>query len=278
MRAEAALVARRRREDVAEMFHLSLKAVDAWWAKWKASRRDALATRPRGERVGEQQVLPEAEQAVGQAILDQRPRVLGLVGLVGQPRTRGQAGALIAKLYRARLTEPKVGSCPRRWELSFQRPDTRAMEQNPQAMRIRHEENWPRSGPRRRPRGLLGDQAGIRSDQVTGRSLPMPGRARDQAHSPTKPAGSSNAANASRTTSAAASTAGASATPSNRTHPAASCIHCITNVPRLAMLARSDSVLGKLRACPALRPRLSRTWQRGRSWGRQPHWQPVRDR
>lgn len=141
MRAVAALVAGRRREDVAEMFHVSLKAVDGWWAKWKAGGRDALATRPRGKRVGEYQVLSEAEQqAVRQAILDHRPCNLGLVG---QLWTRGQVGALIAKLYRVRLTEPKVGNYLRRWGLSFQRPDKRAIEQNPEAVRIWHEENWP---------------------------------------------------------------------------------------------------------------------------------------
>ncbi|WP_405576305.1 hypothetical protein [Streptomyces sp. NBC_01092] len=34
LRAVAALVAGRTREDVAVVFQVSLKAVDNWWAKW----------------------------------------------------------------------------------------------------------------------------------------------------------------------------------------------------------------------------------------------------
>ncbi|MFQ6198189.1 helix-turn-helix domain-containing protein [Streptomyces sp. NPDC000405] len=99
LRAVAALVAGRDREDVAAVFGVSLKAVDKWWAKWQAGGREALAMRPRGNPVGVHQVLGEAEQAV----LDHRPCD---VGLSGQLRTRRLIGDLIAKLYRVQLTEP----------------------------------------------------------------------------------------------------------------------------------------------------------------------------
>ncbi|MFD1662444.1 winged helix-turn-helix domain-containing protein [Streptomyces caeni] len=44
-------------------------------------------------------------------------------------------GELIAKLYRVRLTEPGVGKYLKRWGLSFQRPDKRAVERNSEAVR-----------------------------------------------------------------------------------------------------------------------------------------------
>ncbi|MGX1248369.1 transposase [Streptomyces ambofaciens] len=138
LRAVAALAAGRDREDVAELFGVSLKAVDGWWAKWLAGGREALVTRPRGKPVGVHQVLGEAEQAaVRQAVLDHRPCD---VGLSGQLWTRRLVGELIAKLYRVRLTEPGVGKYLKRWGLSFQRPDKRAVEQDPQAVRRWHEE------------------------------------------------------------------------------------------------------------------------------------------
>lgn len=56
LRAVAALVAGRDREGVPAVFGVSLKAVDGWWAKWRAGGREALFVRPRGKPVGVHQV------------------------------------------------------------------------------------------------------------------------------------------------------------------------------------------------------------------------------
>ncbi|MGW1848964.1 helix-turn-helix domain-containing protein [Streptomyces sp. NPDC001966] len=139
--AVSALVQGRDRVEVAALFKVSVRAVDNWWAKWQADGRDALLSRPRGRRTGEHQFLSEAEQAaVRQAALDHTPCDLGLSG---QLWTRGLIGELIFKLYRVRLTEPGVGKYLKRWGLTFQRPDRRAVEQDPQAVRVWHEETWP---------------------------------------------------------------------------------------------------------------------------------------
>lgn len=171
MRAVAALVAGRTREDVASVFQVSLKAVDNWSAKWLAGGREALVAQPRGRRVGEHQVLDAVEQqAVRQAVLDHRPCDLGLAG---QLWTRAGVGDLIAKLYRVKLTEQGVGKYLRRWGLSFQRPDKRAVEQNLEAVRVWREETWPAIRAKAKAEGgevLFADQVGIRSDQVTGRT------------------------------------------------------------------------------------------------------------
>ncbi|MEU9639240.1 transposase [Streptomyces tendae] len=112
LRAVAALVEGRNREDVAAVFKVSLKAVEGWWAKCQAGGCEALTARPRGRRVGEHQVLSEVEQAaVRQAPLDHLPCDLGFRGRLW---TRGQVGELIAKLYRVRMTEPGVGKYLRR--------------------------------------------------------------------------------------------------------------------------------------------------------------------
>ncbi|WP_404816429.1 winged helix-turn-helix domain-containing protein [Streptomyces thermolineatus] len=88
------------------------------------------------------QVLGEAEQAaVRQAVLDHRPCD---VGLGGQLWTRQPVGELITRLYRVRLTEPGAGKYLKRWGLSFQRPDERAVEQDPR----RAAEREPVSGER----------------------------------------------------------------------------------------------------------------------------------
>lgn len=159
------------------MFQVSLKAVDKWWAKWLAGGRGALVAQPRGRRVGEHQLLSEVEQqAVRQAVLDHRPCD---VGLASQLWTRAGVGNLIAKLYRVRLTEQGVGKHLRRWGLTFQRPDKRAVEQNAEAVRVWHQETWPAIRAKARAEGsevLFADQVGIRSDQVTGRTWGEKGR------------------------------------------------------------------------------------------------------
>ncbi|MDT9699162.1 helix-turn-helix domain-containing protein [Streptomyces sp. P17] len=55
LRAVAALVAGRACEEVADVFQVSLKAVDNWWAKWLAGGRESLVAQPRGRRPGEHQ-------------------------------------------------------------------------------------------------------------------------------------------------------------------------------------------------------------------------------
>ncbi|MFG2426812.1 IS630 family transposase [Streptomyces sp. NPDC048590] len=57
--------------------------------------------------------------------------------------------------------------------MSFQRPDKRAVEQDPEAVARWHAETWPRIRAKAKAEGgeiLFADQVGIRSDQVTGRT------------------------------------------------------------------------------------------------------------
>lgn len=88
-------------------------------------------------------------------------------------------GELIAKLYRVRLTEQGVGKYLRRWGLSFQRPDERALEQDAAAVRRWREQTWPAIRAKAKAEDakvLFADQVGIRSDHITGRTWGEKGR------------------------------------------------------------------------------------------------------
>lgn len=77
------------------------------------------------------------------------------------------------KPYGVRFTEPGVGKYLKGRGLAFQRPDKRAVGQDPEAVRLWHEETWPaiRSRATAENGGVLfADQVGIRPDQVTGRT------------------------------------------------------------------------------------------------------------
>ncbi|WP_246561483.1 winged helix-turn-helix domain-containing protein [Streptomyces roseirectus] len=86
---------------------------------------------------------------------------------------REAAAQASTKLYRVRFTEPGMGKYLKQWGLTFQRPDKRAVEQAPEAVRVWCEETWPAIRARAKAEGagvLFSDQVGIRSDQVTGRT------------------------------------------------------------------------------------------------------------
>ncbi|WP_419931290.1 IS630 family transposase [Kitasatospora purpeofusca] len=176
MRAVAAIQVGRDRRDVAELLGVSAESVADWWAAWQAGGREALVSGRRGRRPGEQQVLaPDEQQGVRQAVLDHQPEDLGLGG---QLWTRAAVGDLIAMLYRVRLTEQGVGKYLKRWGLSFQRPDKRAIEQDPESVRVWREETWPAIRARAAEEGaeiLFADQVGVRSDQVSGRTWAVRG-------------------------------------------------------------------------------------------------------
>ncbi|MGW1156560.1 IS630 family transposase [Streptomyces rubiginosohelvolus] len=64
-----------------------------------------------------------------------------------------------------------MGKYLKRWGHSFQRPNKRAVEQDPQAVARWHEETWPAIGAKAKRDGgeiLFADQVGIRFAQVTG--------------------------------------------------------------------------------------------------------------
>ncbi|MGW0962535.1 IS630 family transposase [Streptomyces gelaticus] len=72
-----------------------------------------------------------------------------------------------------------MGKYLKRWGLSFQRPDKRAVEQDPEKMARWHEETWPQIRARAGADGgesLFADLVGVRSDQVTGRTWGKKGR------------------------------------------------------------------------------------------------------
>ncbi|MFF7438841.1 winged helix-turn-helix domain-containing protein [Streptomyces sp. NPDC008122] len=131
----AALVAGRDREDVAAVFGVSLKAVDQWRAGGAGDASARQASRGASGARGAEQT------AVRQAVLDHRPCD---VGLSGRLWTRRLVGNLITKLHRVRLTEVGVGTYLKRWGLSFQHPDKRAVTQDSEAVARWHRQTWPK--------------------------------------------------------------------------------------------------------------------------------------
>lgn len=124
-----------------------------------------------GRRAGEQTrfSLPE-ESALVEAICEYEPERLELGGKLW---TRRKVAGLAKKLFGASFTEQGIGKLLRRHGFSFQRPDKRAIEADPEAMRTWTDETFPAIEQRAKDEGaaiLFGDQVGVRSDQLSGRT------------------------------------------------------------------------------------------------------------
>src|SRR4030095_11270501 len=130
-----------------------------------------LSERRRGRRPGEQAALSQFQQQEVMALVrDSTPDQLGLAGFLW---TRDAVAELIARRYGLGLARTTVGGYLRGWGFSPQRPQRRALEQNPAAVRRCLAETDPAICAQARREGgvvLWLDELGIRSDAAAGRS------------------------------------------------------------------------------------------------------------
>jgi transposase len=130
-----------------------------------------LSERRRGRRPGEQAALSQfQQQEVIALVRDSTPDQLGLAGFLW---TRDAVAELISRRYGLGLARTTVGGYLRGWGFSPQRPQRRALEQNPAAVRRWLAETYPAiCAQARREGGVVVwlDEMGIRSDAAAGRS------------------------------------------------------------------------------------------------------------
>ena len=157
--------------EAVRVFGVSRGSVRNWKARFDTGGAVGLDSGTPGRRTGEQTKLSasEAEALVG-SIVDYEPDALDLGGKLW---TRRRVCVLAERLFGVSFTEQGMGKLLRRMGFSFQRPDKRAIEADPEAMREWVEETYPALRERARSEGaviLFGDQVGVRSDQLAGRT------------------------------------------------------------------------------------------------------------
>ncbi len=157
--------------EAVRVFGVSANSIRSWKARFAEGGAAGLDSGRPGRRAGELTKLSpsEAEALVG-AVVDHAPEDLDLGGKLW---TRRKVGALAERLFGVTFTDQGMGKLLRRMGFSFQRPDKRAIEADPVAMREWVEETYP--ALREQARGedavvLFGDQVGVRSDQLSGRT------------------------------------------------------------------------------------------------------------
>jgi transposase len=155
----------------ARVFGVHHNAVNRWIKRYRQGGWAGLAEQRRGRRPGEQAALSESQQREVIALVrDATPDQLGLAGFLW---TREAVAELIAGRYGLLLARTTVGGYLRGWGFSPQRPQRRALEQNPAAVARWLTTDYPAIRARaKRERGVVLwlDEMGIRSDAAAGRS------------------------------------------------------------------------------------------------------------
>jgi transposase len=163
--------------EAARVFGVHHNAVNRWVKRYRQGGWEGLSERRRGRRPGEQAALSEPQQQEVIALVrETTPDQLGLAGFLW---TRDAVAELITQRYGRWLARTTVGGYLRGWGFSPQRPQRRALEQNPAAVRRWLEETYPAIRAQARQEGgvvLWLDEMGVRSDAATGRSWAPVGR------------------------------------------------------------------------------------------------------
>jgi transposase len=155
----------------ARVFGVHPNAVNRWIMRYREGGWEGLGERRRGRRPGEQPALSAPQQqAVMALVRESTPDQLGLPGFLW---TRDAVAELIGQRYGLWLARTTVGGYLRGWGFSPQRPQHRALEQNPVAVGRWLAEEFPAIRARARREGgvvLWLDEMGVRSDAAAGRS------------------------------------------------------------------------------------------------------------
>jgi transposase len=157
--------------EAARVFRVHPNAVNRWMKHYRDGSWAALSQRRRGRRAGEQAALSASQQQEVIALVrDSTPDQLGLTGFLW---TRDAVAELIAQRSGIRLARTTVGGYLRSWRFSPQKPQRRALEQHPAAVRRWLAEEYPAIRAQARREGgvvVWLDELGVRADAAAGRS------------------------------------------------------------------------------------------------------------
>jgi transposase len=145
--------------------------------RFAAEGAKGLVSKPRGRKPDEQRLLDAAQEAEVRGLIRRRtPDELGLPFALW---SRAAVRALIARRCGVALAVRTVGKYLARWGFTAQKPIRRAYEQDPAAVRRWLRRDYPAIvAQAKRARGVVawGDETGLRSDDVRGRSYAPRGR------------------------------------------------------------------------------------------------------
>lgn len=161
----------------ARTFGVSRWSVVQWAKACRQAGEQALAAKPRGRRTGEAGKLSAKQsERMRKLVVGKMPDQLKLPFYLW---TRAAVRELIKRECAVHLSLPAVGGYLKRWGLTVQRPVKRAYERNDEAVAQWLAQVYPQiasRAKRERARIYWGDETGLRSDDVRGRSFAPKGQ------------------------------------------------------------------------------------------------------
>lgn len=177
MKAVQAVLEGRKKTEVAELFGVTRQTVGGWVKAYREDGEKALRAKPQGRPKGQGTRLAPGQMAqVAKTLRDKMPDQLKLPFYLW---TREAVVALVESRFGVRISVSTAGRYLKRWGFSPQKPMRRAYERSDTAVREWLEGTYPSLRKRARAEGATiywGDEMGLRSDHVAGRSWGLKGK------------------------------------------------------------------------------------------------------
>ena len=155
--------------EAAQIFGVTRQAVGKWVKRYREGGARALRARKRG-RPAKSSLLPWQAAQIAKAVVHRYPEQLKLPFYLW---TREAVAELIERKFEIRLSRWTVGRYLAQWGFTPQKPMRKAFEQDPEQVRRWLEEKYPeiqKLAKLKKAEIYWGDEMGLRSDHVCGRS------------------------------------------------------------------------------------------------------------
>ena len=160
-----------KRREIATVIVASRNTVGQWVRAWQGGGQSALKVRTKGRPFGSSRKLyPHEEKELKKCLIDHCPDQLKLPFALW---TRQAIQELIRRRFGIEMTLMSVGRYLKRWGFSPQKPIRRAYRRDDARVRIWLEQEYPiiaQKAKRENAEIHWGDETGLRSDDVNGRS------------------------------------------------------------------------------------------------------------
>lgn len=161
----------RKRLEISDITGIHPSTISAWWKLYKNGGKKALKIKKRGPEVGSNRTLtPDQEKELQKAIYDKCPDQMKLPFALW---TRIAVQQLIKQLWSIEMPIRTVGEYLSRWGFTPQRPLRRAYKQNPKAVKLWLDTEYPDIAKRaikEKAEIHWGDETGLCNDSYHGRS------------------------------------------------------------------------------------------------------------